>query len=719
MAILQKLLVVAMLVSFCPMWSMARDREIRIRTSWAGLHVLEALVRQYEQRTPIRVALLPLESDAVVSALVAHQADVGVIMHSRLTLPDGDAAMGVRRKNLGNWVVAVLVNSRSPVRNISVRQLSQVFQGHLVTWQETSFTNVRGPVELYSPTAKSLETYILRHKAMAGAQLAWGLRDLRAEPVRQKLSPEAIVAEVAREARAIGFCRYDFGASLDDRVRVLAISREEIANGVLPTPGAVASGSYALMDTLAICVHSEPTQEAFEFVEFTTGPEGANIIKQYGLWPEYELRRIRGDLRLKEMQAGKGTPIRVCGVAGGEPLARDLAVPYVKAKAVVQVKYREQGSQAGAMSQFMQEGELLLHGSGEPEVESGTRSATLGTLAVGVVVHPESAAKELTLEDLRLIYSGEIDKWPGVEGTEARIRMFGLASDSPVMRLVEETVGSGQWAVDNEKREGTALNDGSPPPTTHHSPSATRHARIERRPDTEKVVLSVANQPGAIGFVDLARVDRHETRVKLVAILAPGAKKAEVPTPEKVPEGYPLARPVMLYLSPKASETAKDFFEFVAGGNAREALVAHGIIPNPNPPKFGKDKTLAAVKSARSGDLRRTDGEPEKPEAKAAPGPEELASVLPKEPAERLAADGTSAGGPAAKGPSGEAASGKGEPAKTGRPHPDPLPEGEGASDARYFAFGVVGLLVIAVAVIGVNTMAARRRRERLSRYRR
>ena len=223
------------------------------------------------------------------------------------------------------------------------------------------------------------------------------------------------------------------------------------------------------------------------------------------------------------------------------------------------------------------------------------------------------------------------------------------------------------------------------------------------------MVLSVANQPGAIGFVDLTQVSKHETTVKLVAILPPGAKKATVPTPDKVPEGYPLARPVMLYLSPKASETAKDFFEFVAAGSAREALVAHGIIPNPNPPKFAKDKTLAAVK--RHFEERK----PEQPEGKAGPGPEELASVVPKGPV----GEEKEAAGPGSKGPSGEAASGGEEPAKRERPHPNPFPEGEGASDARYFIFGVVGLLVIAVAVIGVNTVAAKRRRERLSRYRR
>jgi hypothetical protein len=46
-----------------------------------------------------------------------------------------------------------------------------------------------------------------------------------------------------------------------------------------------------------------------------------------------------------------------------------------------------------------------------------------------------------------------------------------------------------------------------------------------------------------------------------------------------LPEDYPLMRTFTLYVSPNASETAKDFAQFVASDRCAETLLKHNLLP--------------------------------------------------------------------------------------------------------------------------------------------
>jgi len=46
-----------------------------------------------------------------------------------------------------------------------------------------------------------------------------------------------------------------------------------------------------------------------------------------------------------------------------------------------------------------------------------------------------------------------------------------------------------------------------------------------------------------------------------------------------LPEDYPLTRTFTLYVSPKASEMAKDFAQFVGSDRCAETLLKHNLLP--------------------------------------------------------------------------------------------------------------------------------------------
>ncbi len=179
----------------------------------------------------------------------------------------------------------------------------------------------------------------------------------------------------------------------------------------------------------------------------------------------------------------------------------------------------------------------------------------------------------------------DVDRWPGATSTAERIVLYALPPTNPLMPLVDRAMES------NMKR-----------------------ATATARPDSERVILSVAAQPGALGLVDLTKIARHETKVKLLAILPPDETEAVAPAVEiregaaregdspnfaaataerngtpPVPRnlgqspGYPLAGPVTLYIPPKASGAARALFAFLNDGGGREALLASGLVPQPLP----------------------------------------------------------------------------------------------------------------------------------------
>jgi hypothetical protein len=97
------------------------------------------------------------------------------------------------------------------------------------------------------------------------------------------------------------------------------------------------------------------------------------------------------------------------------------------------------------------------------------------------------------------------------------------------------------------------------------------------------VLLAVARDPAAIGFVDIGKLTPKEKSVKLVRILAQASGKQGVHpaalAADALPEDYPLARTLTLSVSPSASQAAKDFAEFLTRENCKETIARHNLLP--------------------------------------------------------------------------------------------------------------------------------------------
>jgi phosphate transport system substrate-binding protein len=191
---------------------------------------------------------------------------------------------------------------------------------------------------------------------------------------------------------------------------------------------------------------------------------------------------------------------------------------------------------------------------------------------IAVIASPLNLmAREISLEDLKKIYSGQITKWedvPGANGMSGEI--------SPVRR----DYLSGTYDFFCEKVMHMKAKKGPSDPTPEPLSAAKKSFE-----DSDALVNDVISDRQAIGFVGLSYVGDS----KLLAIKATRNQMSEesvVPDVDSVRSGrYPLSRPLYLYTANPASDLVKKFIRFTLSDEgqrivAQEAQSVH-IVSSP------------------------------------------------------------------------------------------------------------------------------------------
>ena len=125
-----------------------------------------------------------------------------------------------------------------------------------------------------------------------------------------------------------------------------------------------------------------------------------------------------------------------------------------------------------------------------PPEESALWGAPIGQDGIAIITHPGINVDNLTTEELRAIYQGRIINWQTVSGSPQAIT------------VISRETGSGTRA----EFERLLMGDRQ----------TTQLARIA--PTSAAVVLSVARQPGSIGYVSMSYLDPTVQPLKIDGI---------------------------------------------------------------------------------------------------------------------------------------------------------------------------------------------------------
>jgi phosphate transport system substrate-binding protein len=159
--------------------------------------------------------------------------------------------------------IAVIVHPETPVTEVGVAYLQEIFRGRIQEWGGTVFTIVSR--EEGSGTRVLFEHVVLgHHRVTHNAVVA--------------SSSEAVVAYVAQTPGAIGYVStLQLGSAVDEgRVRLLSVE------GIRPSRETMANESYPLTRQLYLADTAEPRDEAREFAQWVLGPSGQAVIQRWG-----------------------------------------------------------------------------------------------------------------------------------------------------------------------------------------------------------------------------------------------------------------------------------------------------------------------------------------------------------------------------------------------------------------------------------------------------
>jgi phosphate transport system substrate-binding protein len=166
---------------------------------------------------------------------------------------------------------------------------------------------------------------------------------------------------------------------------------------------------------------------------------------------------------------------------------------------------------------------------------------------LAVYVHEANGVSQLTVEQLRTIYQGDVTNWKQVGGADAPIVLYSRENSSGTYVFFKDNVLQGEDFA----------------------------ASAQTLPGTAAVVNAVSREKNAIGYGGAA----YAKGVKELKIVGKDGQ-GYLPSAENVKSGkYPLSRPLFVYTRGKATGEAKDFIDFCLSAEGQAIVTTVGYFP--------------------------------------------------------------------------------------------------------------------------------------------
>ena len=241
-----------------------------------------------------------------------------------------------------------------------------------------------------------------------------------------------------------------------------------------------------------------------------------------------------------------GGTVSTDGSTSMEKVIGALGESFMEANSGTTFTYNPTGSGSGiqAVSEGRCDIGLSSRALKDDEKASGLKETIVALDGIAIIVNPQNPVKDLSLEQIAKIYTGEITNWKDVGGEDAEIVRIG-------------------------REAGSGTRDG------FESITDTKDACQYRQEltSTGDVITTVSQNPNAIGYASLASI---KDSVKALTV------NGVAPTEATVKDGtYLVQRPFVLVTKEGValSETAQKFFDFATSADAASIISAAGAVP--------------------------------------------------------------------------------------------------------------------------------------------
>lgn len=241
-----------------------QQEKIDIVGSTSVQPVAEKLAAEYMKKHPnVKINVQGGGSSVGIKSAQDGTADIGT--SSKELKPD--EKKGLTEYLIGKDGIAIIVNSKNTVSDLSQDQVKDIFSGKITNWKEVGGPDAKITVitrEDGSGTRKAFEEIVMGKKTK-----------IKKDAIVES-STEAVKQAVKQDANAIGFISL---ANLDETVKALKI------DGVAPSEQTVADGSYKIQRPFLFLVKGSAQGAVKDFIDWVLSPEGQAIVKSEKVVP--------------------------------------------------------------------------------------------------------------------------------------------------------------------------------------------------------------------------------------------------------------------------------------------------------------------------------------------------------------------------------------------------------------------------------------------------
>ena len=220
--------------------------------------------------------------------------------------------------------------------------------------------------------------------------------DMTTEEANITNSTSVMMSSVAQNEYSIGYISL---GSLNDTVKALKI------DGTEATAENIKAGTYKISRPFNIAVKEDASEAAQDFITYIMSADGQQIIEDNGYIavgdkPAYEAADVEGK-------------VVVAGSSSVTPVMEKLAEGYKAVNDKVDIEVQQSDSTTGMTSAIdgLCDIGMASRDLKDSETEAGLTATVIAKDGIAVIVNNDSGVEELTSEQVKDVYTGNITTW--------------------------------------------------------------------------------------------------------------------------------------------------------------------------------------------------------------------------------------------------------------------------------------------------------------------